>query len=303
MSRKRSHAALEAYRGRFVEGARGKGVDEDDAERDLRQARRLLRLRLPEVARGRVRAARVPVRLAAPPLSRRSSSRALLNAQPMGFYPPATLVRDGQRRGVETRAAGREPRRRALRDRGRSRARSVSLRGAGGRGRGRGARRRADAGRPVRRHPRARPARRRCSGRRLEALVESGACDSFGLAAPRAALAARARAAVADRPRLRRRGASARAPARPDRRDADLPEQTAWERMLADYRTTRISVGVHPLELLRPHLPPGTLSSERAAASGRTARASGSPGWSSRASARRPRTASSSCCSRTSTPR
>src|SRR5207245_575607 len=28
---------------------------------------------------------------------------ALLNAQPMGFYPPATLVRDGQRRGVETK--------------------------------------------------------------------------------------------------------------------------------------------------------------------------------------------------------
>src|SRR5205814_1303212 len=27
----------------------------------------------------------------------------LLNAQPMGFYPPATLVRDGQRHGVETR--------------------------------------------------------------------------------------------------------------------------------------------------------------------------------------------------------
>src|SRR4029079_19143433 len=27
----------------------------------------------------------------------------LLNAQPMGFYPPATLVRDGQKRGVETR--------------------------------------------------------------------------------------------------------------------------------------------------------------------------------------------------------
>jgi error-prone DNA polymerase len=31
--------------------------------------------------------------------------------------------------------------------------------------------------------------------------------------------------------------------------------------MLADYRTTSLSVGVHPLELLRPHLPPGTLSS------------------------------------------
>jgi error-prone DNA polymerase len=31
--------------------------------------------------------------------------------------------------------------------------------------------------------------------------------------------------------------------------------------MLTDYRTTSLSVGVHPLELLRPHLPPGTLSS------------------------------------------
>ena len=28
---------------------------------------------------------------------------ALLNAQPMGFYPPASLVRDAQRRGVEVR--------------------------------------------------------------------------------------------------------------------------------------------------------------------------------------------------------
>src|SRR5207244_2647378 len=27
---------------------------------------------------------------------------ALLNAQPMGFYPPASLVRDAQRHGVET---------------------------------------------------------------------------------------------------------------------------------------------------------------------------------------------------------
>src|SRR4051794_23589691 len=31
--------------------------------------------------------------------------------------------------------------------------------------------------------------------------------------------------------------------------------------MLADYRTTSLSVGVHPLTLLRPHLPQGTLSS------------------------------------------
>jgi error-prone DNA polymerase len=41
----------------------------------------------------------------------------------------------------------------------------------------------------------------------------------------------------------------------------DLPAPTVWEQMLADYRTTSLSVGVHPLELLRPHLPSGTLSS------------------------------------------
>jgi error-prone DNA polymerase len=31
--------------------------------------------------------------------------------------------------------------------------------------------------------------------------------------------------------------------------------------MLADYRTTNLSVGVHPLELLRAHLPAGVISS------------------------------------------
>jgi error-prone DNA polymerase len=31
--------------------------------------------------------------------------------------------------------------------------------------------------------------------------------------------------------------------------------------MLADYRTTSLSVGVHPLELLRPHLPAQVLTS------------------------------------------
>jgi error-prone DNA polymerase len=34
-----------------------------------------------------------------------------------------------------------------------------------------------------------------------------------------------------------------------------------WERVLADYRTTSLSIGVHPIELMRPHFPLGTLSS------------------------------------------
>jgi error-prone DNA polymerase len=42
--------------------------------------------------------------------------------------------------------------------------------------------------------------------------------------------------------------------------------------MLADYRRTSLSVGVHPLELLRPHLPGGVLSSEQLRAARNRAR-------------------------------
>ena len=41
----------------------------------------------------------------------------------------------------------------------------------------------------------------------------------------------------------------------------ELPEPTDWERLLSDYRTTSVSVGRHPMELLRPHLPRHVLSS------------------------------------------
>ena len=41
-----------------------------------------------------------------------------------------------------------------------------------------------------------------------------------------------------------------------------LRDLTRWERMAADYRRTGLSVGTHPLGLLRPHLPEGTLSSD-----------------------------------------
>jgi error-prone DNA polymerase len=94
----------------------------------------------------------------------------------------------------------------------------------------------------------------------LQALVESGACDCFG---------------VKRRDLLWQLGLVPRPttvpgsggeekqlalPLEPTVETPDLPEPSVWEQMLADYRTTSISVGVHPLELLRPHLPAGTLS-------------------------------------------
>ena len=74
LSRKRSEAAIEAFRERFVEGAMGKGLDEQLAHEIYDKVRGLRGVRLPEVALGRVRAARLPVGVAAPPPSRRSSS-------------------------------------------------------------------------------------------------------------------------------------------------------------------------------------------------------------------------------------
>ena len=95
----------------------------------------------------------------------------------------------------------------------------------------------------------------------LEALVASGACDSFG--SPRRTLLWEL-GLVPRSTSVPGSGGSERQlalPLEPTVETPELPPQTPWERMLADYRTTSLSVGTHPLELLRPHLPPGTLSS------------------------------------------
>ena len=47
-----------------------------------------------------------------------------------------------------------------------------------------------------------------------------------------------------------------------------LRDLTRWERMLADYRHTSLSLGTHPLALLRTHLPEGTLSTRSSTRSG-----------------------------------
>src|SRR3989440_1773028 len=102
MSRKRSHDALEAYRGSFVEGALAQGVDEGTAQLVYDKLVGFSGFGFPKshaAAFGLLayQSAWLRHHYAAEFLC------SLLNAQPMGFYPPATLVRDGQRRGVETR--------------------------------------------------------------------------------------------------------------------------------------------------------------------------------------------------------
>src|SRR4051812_32981814 len=102
MSRKRSHAALEAYRTRFVEGALTKDVDEELANTVYDKLVAFSGFGFPKshsAAFGLLAYQSAWLRHHYAP----EFLAALLNAQPMGFYPPATLVRDGQKRGVETR--------------------------------------------------------------------------------------------------------------------------------------------------------------------------------------------------------
>ena len=90
--------------------------------------------------------------------------------------------------------------------------------------------------------------------------MASGACDSFGW--PRRQLLWRL--GLAPRSVSAGAGGTERQlalPLEPTSEIPELAEQTPWERMLADYRLTSLSVGLHPLELLRPHLPGEVLSS------------------------------------------
>ncbi len=280
MSRKRSLAALEAHRAHFVEGAVGRGVAEEVAEGVYDTLVGFSGFGFPKAhaaAFGLLAYQSAWLRHHYPA----EFLCGLLNEQPMGFYPPASLVRDAQRRGVEVRPP----------DVNLSEARcsleqgvawgvappspptpptppapsyavrvglayvssvgeedAVALeteRAANGPYR--------DVGDLARRAAVSREA--------LEALVRGGACDCFGRRRRdllwELGLATRPRSVAGTRGEAKQLPL----PLDPTAETPPLPDLTRWERMLADYRETGLSVGTHPLALLRGHLPSGTLSS------------------------------------------
>jgi error-prone DNA polymerase len=245
MSRKRSEEAIEAFRPRFVEGCLGNGIDETTAHAIYDKLVGFAGFGFPKshaAAFGLLAYQSAWLRRYYPA----EFLCALLNAQPMGFYPPASLVRDAQRRGVEVLSPhiNRSHAQCALED-GAVRIGLGYVQAVG----------EADAealaaGRP---YSELGDLARRAAVKQdvLEAIVAAGACDEWG---PRRQL-------------LWQLGVTARGetvgggnrqlalPLEPTAEIPELPEQTSWERMLADYRHTSLSVGLHPLELLRPHLP------------------------------------------------
>jgi error-prone DNA polymerase len=259
MSRKRSHDALEGFRTRFVEGSIAQGVDAELADQVFDKLVGFSGFGFPKshaAAFGLLAYQSMWLRHHYPG----EFLCALLNAQPMGFYPPASLVRDAQRRGVEVRPphVNLSEARTAIEEDGvrigllmiasvseEDAKALVAEREAGGAF--------ATIVELAQRAPLSRDG--------LEALVASGACDSLGEGRRtllwELGLVPRGESVPGS-------GGEERQLALPLEATAEtpaLPEQTPWERMLADYRTTSVSVGVHPLQLLRAHLPEGTLSS------------------------------------------
>jgi error-prone DNA polymerase len=259
MSRKRSEAAIEAFRGRFVEGAVAKGVEPKLADAVYDKLVGFSGFGFPKshaAAFGLLAYQSAWLRHHYPA----EFLCALLNAQPMGFYPPASLVRDAQRRGVEVRPpqVNVSEARCSIED-GAVRIGFEYIASIG----------EDDAKELAQERDRGGPfedvvslAQRTSLGRGgLESLIASGACDSLG-ESRRAllwelGLVPRSRSVPGSGGEERQLAL----PLDPTAETPELPEPSDWERMLADYRQTSLSIGVHPMELLRPHLPAGVLSS------------------------------------------
>jgi error-prone DNA polymerase len=258
MSRKRSEEAIEAYRTRFIAGAQAKGVDAELADQVYDKLAGFSGFGFPKshaAAFGLLAYQSTWLRHHHP----REFLAALLNAQPMGFYPPASLVRDAQRHGVEVRPVdvnrsdvkcGLEGD--AVRI-GLDYVQSLGEPGA-----------KAVLEERDRRGPftgvRELAQRVELDRDRLEALVASGACDEFGERRQllwELGLAFRPASVPGSGGEARQLTLSLD----PAAATPELPEQTPWERMLADYRLTSLSVGRHPLALLRPRLAKEVVSS------------------------------------------
>jgi error-prone DNA polymerase len=276
MSRKRSEAAMLRYRERFIEGAVGRGVSRESAERVFGQIEGFSGFGFPKAhsaAFGLLAYQSTWLRVHYGP----ELLSGLLNEQPMGFYPPDALVHEAQRRGIEilppdvnlseldcrvettgaeAGAAGNPPVRIGLgyvaevaeadvkavieeRARGGS-YRSISdLAGRSGAG-----------------------------AAALQRLAWAGACDSLvEVDAPPVDPDDELR-----RPALWEVGGVARATRTDDGAQLALPLDGSptpplpalgpWDRMVADYRTAGMTLENHPMELLRPGLPSEVLSSE-----------------------------------------
>jgi error-prone DNA polymerase len=266
MSRKRSEAAIRAYEEKFIAGAMDRGAGRDSAERVWVQIVGFSGFGFPKAhsaAFGLLAYQSTWLRVHYHP----EFLCSLLNEQPMGFYPPDSLVHEAQRMGMEVlspcvvrSAAG-------CRVETGSQA-AVRL----GLGYVNGVKEQEVRALVAEREERGGwrslgdlAGRSGASAETLGRLAWAGACDGLmegpevgkrrqalwllGVAVPGVPVGPAVRGAG--------RGAYGTQLALPVEPHAgpELRALTAWERMLADYGSTGVTLREHPLELMRPELP------------------------------------------------
>ena len=310
MSRKRSAEAIEAHHQRFVEGAMAKHPDVtvEQAEAVFTMVSGFSGFGFPKAhgaAFGLLAYQSTWLRVHYGP----EFLCALLDEQPMGFYPPDALVHEAQRRGIAvlapevnasevgctvTNSSHPPPPTRP-----RSRSAWATCSACAPTRSPRSSKRATRAGRFSSLED---LASRAGAGRAaLERLAWSGACDALAGGDRRVALWQLGVTAPGVRARGREGVQLALAldlPAPPK-----LQPLSAWDEMVADYATTGLTASTHPIGLLRPRLHAAGRSTSARSRAWSTARRCASAASSSRASGRAPRRGSRSCCSRTSTGR
>ncbi len=254
MSRKRSEEAIESYRRRFVSGALEAHADVEEplAEEVWAMVRGFAGFGFPKAhgaAFGLLAYQSTYLRVHFPS----EFLCALLNEQPMGFYPPDSLIHEAQGRGVEVLPP----------DVNRSEAECIVTEEAAirlGLAYIKGIRQ-AEVDRMLSsrsaegsfRTLEDLAARAGLSVGALERLAWSGACETLLGERHTARRTALWRLGVR-RPADALRAAEQLALELPARGTPRLPALSEWEQMIADYSTTGVSIERHPLALLRTKL-------------------------------------------------
>jgi error-prone DNA polymerase len=250
MSRKRSREAMEGFWRQFRIGALENGVDEKTARTVFNKLLGFAEFGFPKSHA----AAFALLAYQSAWLKKYYPAEfhcALLNAQPMGFYPPHVLTNDAQRRGIEVLSP----------DVNRSGARctvedgAVRIGFAYVQGSGQEAARALEEERRRNGPLRSLPdfvRRVRLKREPIENLISVGAFDQFGL---------NRRELLWQLGLLYRPPNGQFALPLPIEQDmVSLPEMTDWERMAADYSILALSPNYHPMALIRPHLHEGIVS-------------------------------------------
>ncbi|HET9592263.1 MAG TPA: DNA polymerase III subunit alpha, partial [Solirubrobacterales bacterium] len=260
MSRKRSEEAIREHHQRFLAGAAANGVSEETAERVWSQIQGFSGFGFPKAhsaAFGLLAYQSAWLRIHYGP----EFLCSLLNEQPMGFYPPDSLVPEAQRRGIRVAAV----------DANRSKVlchvespRSTEVRGGLqvriGLGYVKGVKK-EEMEALVAERKRGGPykgiaelASRSGAGlQSLERLAWAGALDGIPAGSEDDRREALWRVGVTAAGQLKRSGTQLALPMEPPK-PPQLEPLGEWGRLIADYRSTGMTVDKHPMKLLRPSL-------------------------------------------------